>query len=1046
MKQTTLLIAALIILLPSLLFAQQKQIKGKVLDETGMAIPDASVSVKGTTITTITDAGGNFTISVPETITKVELRITHIGYPEQLVTVSGNEVTITMQKTAKSLDEVIVVGYGTQKKRDITGAVATFNTENLDERPVARVDQAMVGQMAGVRVKQTSGLPGRGFSVQVRGTGSIGANNEPLYVIDGFPLEVSRQNDNGGFTTGNPLDNLNPNDIESIQVLKDASAAAIYGSRGSNGVVLITTKKGRTGKAVISFNAYAGYNERVRKLDMLDAEGWIDRSIDIINTNWVKSGAGRTADQTTAQRKAILGTTSTNVNFMIDDRWLMPGHPGLTYLDWQDEFFRKGTVQNYQLAATGGNENVKYYISGNYFDQTGITHGVSNTSYSVRANVEVQASNKLKFGLNIAPTFSIIKDPGVDGKDLETHIAASLAPVVEETAGLLTAVAPFVNYAWAGSRVSPVERVKQMTGENKLFRTLGTIFADYTIVKGLSLRSSINLDNADATRKTYVPYQVAAIAATRVPTGSLSGYKRLTFVNENTISYIKTFKEKHNISAVAGMSYNSFKFDNWNMTAGTYTTTDVATLNASTNNTATSTETKNVLISYFGRVQYDFDNRYLFSASIRKDGSSKFGDNTKWGVFPAFSLGWRISEEKFMQSIETISELKIRGSWGITGNNGYDGDYNHLALLSFANYSYGGVQSNGQILNTTNFPNPDLSWEQSETINIGLDLGLFKNRIITSFDVYNKRNSDLLLRIPVPLASGFSSALTNIGEVVNKGWELEITTRNIVGKGLTWTTSVNLSHNTNKVEQLGPNNTPILFNGGFDIEHSMLTVGEPMYSLYLVQEIGLLTVQDITNGYPRFGNQEAGDPKYMDANKDGKIDANDRVLSGHPNPDYIWGINNTFSYKGFDLGFLIQGQSGGKIYSMFGRAVDRTGQGFQDNALASYANRWRSPADDGKPGLTQKAASSFGRIKNTDWMYSSDYWRVRTITLGYNLGGLVKNKKVVSGARLYITAENMFGKDKYDGGWNPEAVNTTGEDYGSFPLSKGLVFGLNLTF
>ena len=482
------------------------------------------------------------------------------------------------------------------------------------------------------------------------------------------------------------------------------------------------------------------------------------------------------------------------------------------------------------------------------------------------------------------------------------------------------------------------------------------------------------------------------------------------------------------------------------MTAGTYTTNDVATLNASTNNTATSTETKNVLISYFGRVQYDYDNRYLFSGSIRKDGSSKFGDNTKWGVFPALSLGWRISEEKFMQSIEKISELKIRASWGITGNNGYDGDYNHLALLSFANYSYGGVQANGQILNTTNFPNPDLSWEESETINIGFDLGLFNNRLITSFDYYTKRNTDLLLRIPVPLASGFSSALTNIGEVLNKGWEVEITSRNIVGKGFTWTTSVNLSHNTNTVEQLGPNNTPILFNGGFDIEHSILTVGEPMYSLFLVQEIGLLTAKDITDGYPRFGNQEAGDPKYLDANKDGKIDASDRVLSGHPNPDYIWGINNTFSYKGFDLGFLIQGQNGGKIYSMFGRAVDRTGQGFQDNALASYANRWRSTADDGKEGLTQKAHSTFGRIKNTDWMYSSDYWRVRTITLGYNLGGLFKNKKMVSGARLYITAENMFGKDKYDGGWNPEAVNTTGEDYGSFPLSKGLVFGLNLTF
>ncbi len=481
------------------------------------------------------------------------------------------------------------------------------------------------------------------------------------------------------------------------------------------------------------------------------------------------------------------------------------------------------------------------------------------------------------------------------------------------------------------------------------------------------------------------------------------------------------------------------------MRAGTYTTNDITTLNAATNNTATTTETKNVLLSYFGRVQYDYDNRYLLSASIRRDGSSKFGANTKWGVFPAVSVGWRVSEEKFMESIDKISELKIRGSWGITGNNGYDGDYNHLALLSFANYSYNGTQNNGQILNTSNFPNADLSWEESKTINIGLDLGVLKNRIFTSFDYYTKRNTDLLLRIPVPTASGFSSALTNIGEVLNKGWELEITSRNIVQRGLTWTTSVNLSRNTNKVKKLGPNNTPILFNGGFDIEHSILMVGQPMYSLYLVQEVGILSVQDTTSHYPEFGNQDPGDPKYLDVNKDGKIDANDRVLSGHPNPDYIWGITNTFSYKGFDVSILVQGQSGGKIYSMFGRAVDRTGQGFQDNALASYANRWRSAADDGKPGLTQKAQSSFGRIKNTDWLYSSDYWRVRTITLGYNLGAVIKNK-VIKGIRLYVTAENMLGKDKYDGGWNPEAVNTSGEDYGSFPLSKGIVAGLNLTF
>jgi TonB-linked SusC/RagA family outer membrane protein len=1047
MKKKALLLSALVILIPIFLLAQEKQIRGTVTDESGTPVPDVTVTLKGSSTGTRTDVSGNFTLTVPDNGKQTELIFSHVNFQAKTESFSGSQVSTKLAKAVGNLDEVIVVGYGTQKKKDITGAVATFNTEQLDERPLTRVDQALVGQMAGVRVKQTSGVPGRGFSVQVRGTGSISANNEPLYVIDGFPLEVGAQNANGGFSTGNPLDNINPNDIESIQVLKDASASAIYGSRASNGVVLITTKRGKAGRASINVNTYAGYNERVRKLKMMSSEEWIDRAIEMINTAWVGSvtNGTRTADQTTAQRKAILGSQAINPTYMIDDRWLMPGHPGLRYVDWQDEFFRKGLVQNYQLSASGGNDVVRYYMSGNYVNQDGISWGVTNKSYSARANLEVNASSKVKFGLNLAPAYSIINDPGVDGKDQETHIAASLAPVVEESAGLLTAVAPNINYTWAGSRVSPVERVKRITGETKLFRTLTTIYGEYAIIPGLTLRSTINLDNADATRKSYTPAPVAAIAAVRVPAGGLNGYKRMTFVNENTISYNKKFAEKHTIAAVAGMSYNTFKFDSIGIAAGSYSTNDVTTINAAINNTATTTESKNVLISYFGRVQYDFDSRYLLSASLRRDGSSKFGANTKWGVFPAVSAGWRISQEKFFQNIAAINELKLRASWGIAGNNGFAGDYAHLSLLTFANYSFGGTQVNGQIINPLVFPNPDLSWEESETINVGFDIGVLKNRLFASFDYYTKRNTNLLLLIPVPQASGFSRAITNIGEVLNKGWELEITSRNISNRQITWSTNFNISHNTNEVKKLGPNNTPILSNGGFDIEHSILTVGQPMYSIFVVKEIGVLTTADIANGVARFGNQQAGDPKYLDAKKDGVINADDRVLSGHPNPDYTWGINNTVNYKGFDLSVLVQGQWGGKIYSMFGRAVDRTGQGVVDNYLKKASNRWRSPADDGKEGLEPKAVSSFGRIKNTDWLYSSDYWRVRTITLGYNLGTLIKNK-VIKGARLYATAENMFGGDKYEGGWNPEAVNSLGEDYGSFPLSKGIVFGLNLTF
>jgi TonB-dependent starch-binding outer membrane protein SusC len=363
----------------------------------------------------------------------------------------------------------------------------------------------------------------------------------------------------------------------------------------------------------------------------------------------------------------------------------------------------------------------------------------------------------------------------------------------------------------------------------------------------------------------------AAITASRLASGQLTGYKRINFVNENTLTYSKTFAGKHDLSILAGQSYSTFKFDSLAINSGPFTSNDVTTLNAATiGSSGTTTESKNVLISYFARLQYDFDSRYLLSASIRRDGSSKFGSNTKWGVFPAFSAGWRISEEAFLKSVEQISELKLRASWGITGNNSA-GNYASIGILSSANYSFNGILASGQIPNPSSFPNPDLSWEESETINVGLDLELINNRIFTSVDFYRKRNTNLLLLIPVPTASGYTAAVTNIGEVLNKGWELELTTRNFIGKPFTWTTNFNLSHNTNTVERLGPNNTPIYQNGGFDIDHSVLQVGEPMYSLFLVKEMGLLTTADIASGYPRFGNQEAGDPKYFDANEDKKL-------------------------------------------------------------------------------------------------------------------------------------------------------------------------------
>ncbi len=1015
----------------------QRTITGTVLDaETNDPLIGASVTVEGQSgMGTVTDLDGNFSLEVPDGTESID--VSYTGYTTESVPITGRSTVQVNLTNGAILNEVVVIGYGTQKKADVTGAIASFNADNLDERPIARVDQALVGQMAGVRVQQTSGVPGAGFSIQVRGTGSIGANNEPLYVIDGFPLEVAGQNSGGGFGQGNPLDNISPNDIASIEVLKDAAAAAIYGSRASNGVVLITTKQGNQGQAQISLNTSYGWNKTAKKLDVLSAEEWVDRAQEVIDYNWVNSGEGRTVDQTAAQREEILG--GFNSNLIKDPRWEQPGHPGLMYVDWQDEVFRTGAVQNHSLSARGGNDFVRYYVSGDYLDSEGIALGVGYKQYSGRANVEVTASDRLTLGLNIAPSYSIASDPGVEGKDQQMHIAAGLVPVVEDTVGLNANTGPYGVYNWGNSRSSPVRVIENSIGDSKIFRTISTLFAEYRLMDGLRFRTSFNLDNADQTQKRYTP---AFVTRNRTAGGDFSGYRRQTFVTENTLSFDRTLGSAHNVSAVLGTSYNTSKFDNFAIrTAGGFNSEVITTLNAANinpNSTFTA-ETENTLVSFFGRVQYSLNDRYLLTGSLRRDGSSRFGPDTKWGTFPSVSVGWRVSEEAFMQNVRRLNTLKVRGSWGLSGNNGI-GNYSHVSILGFDNYSFGGALAAGQV--PTNFANSGLSWETSETINIGLDIGLFENRIYTSFDYYTKRNSDLLLSIPIPTAVGFSSALTNIGEVLNKGWELEVTSRNLTGE-FRWTTNLNFSHNTNEVVQLGPENAPIL-GGAFDINHNVLMVGEPMYTLYLVQQDGILSQADIEAGAALYGNQVEGDPRYVDADGDGVITPDDRVLSGHPNPDYVWGVTNTISYKGFDLSVLVQGQWGGKIYSTFGRGMDRTGMGFVENTLGLHRDRWRSPQDPGA-GERGKAYSSFGRIKNTDWLYPSDYWRVRNITLGYDLGSLIAVNGI-SKARIYMNVENYFGGDKYDGGYNPEAVNNSGDDYGAFPLAKSIVFGLNLSF
>jgi TonB-linked SusC/RagA family outer membrane protein len=1025
------------------------QLTGRVTSASGEALPGVTVVLKGTTKGTTSGPDGSFSLAVSETAGT--LVFSFIGYATQEHKFSGaNTFTIKLVEDSQSLDDVVVVGYGTQKRADVTGAISTFDAgQQLEQRPIARVDQALVGQLAGVQVQQTSGVPGRAFSIQVRGTGSITAGNEPLYVIDGFPLDNVGANGAGRFGSGNPLDNLNPNDIESIEVLKDAAAAAIYGSRAANGVVLITTKKGRKGKAVISVNAYAGVSQRAKKLDLLSGDEWTARATEYINNAWVTSGTGRTATQTTTERQRILGVTTIDPRYMLDERWALPGHPGLTYIDWQNEAFRKAGSQNYQVSAAGATDNVSYYVSGNYNDQQGIVIGLDYKRYSARANVDIKANDKLHFGLNLTPSYAVSTDPGVEGKDNRLHQLLAETPVAEDSAGVSTGYGKYDPYRWGVSTASPVRLLQNGIGESRSMRILGSTYAEYQVIPGLRLRSTLNFDNNDTENKSYQP--ASRLLTTSLPTGSYSSYRRQTFVNENTATYSKTFG-KSDLTLLAGQSYNFSKLYNTALSAsGGFINGAVTTLNGATTISGTSnnytTETQSVLLSYFGRLQYSYDGKYLLSASLRGDGSSRFGSENQFGYFPAVSLGWHISQEKFLQNLEVLSDLKLRASLGYAGNNTI-GDYSSIPTLGFYNYDFGGTQVTGQAPNRV--ANPLLRWEKNRTVDFGLDLALVKNRIYISADYYTKTSKDLLLNVPIPTASGFGTNLINIGEVQNRGWELAINTNNVQG-ALTWTTSFNFSHNQNEVKHLGPGDARIEVAAITDTPHSILQVGLPLYSIFVVKQNGILTQADIDGKAALYGTETAGDPRYEDFNGDGKIDSNDRQVVGQPSPKYTWGITNTFKYKGFDLSFLVQGQNGGSIYSLLGRAIDRTSVSYLENGLGRVRDRWIS-ADNPGAGVKGKATGNFGFIKNTDWLYSSDYFRFRFITLGYDLGRIV-NKKIAQGVRVYVTGENLFGHDKYYGGLNPDAVNTSnngtyvsGVDYGGLPLSKTIILGANLTF
>jgi len=1045
-------------------------IKGNVTDEKNLPLPGASVRVKNSNQVVSTDKNGDFQLVSAED--RPVLVFTYLGYKTKEVTYAGQALSVKLEPDQSALDEVVVVGYGTQKKSDVLGAVASFNAKNVEEKPITRVEQALIGQMAGVQVKQQTGMVGAALSIQVRGAGSITAGNEPLYVLDGFPLDVASQSAAGGIS-GSPLDNLNPNDIESVQVLKDAAAGAIYGSRAANGVVIITTKRGVAGKARISFNANFGVSQVSRKLDVLSAEEWVAQATELANSSWVASGTGRTASQTNAERAAILALPAGTINtsYMTDPRWSQEGHPGLDYVDWQDAVYRKALYQNYEMSASGGSENVHYFISGNYLNQNGTLIKSNYKNYGLRANIEANASKKLKFGINLAPSYSINNAPPAEGKDNQLMKIAQMVPVVESSVGINTGAYGNSTYTWSSPRlISPYAFLETAINSVKTSRLLTSVYADYQIINGLSLKSTVNYDNADRNTSQYTSDQATVGAAESLftnpgllSTGAYIVTKKQNFLNENTLNYTTTIAKDHKISAIAGVSYNIVHAEGVRLeTAGGFANDIIKTLSnaianpAGVTTTGTSTASNNTLFSYYSRLQYAFKDRYLLSATIRRDASSKFGSENRWGTFPSVSAGWKVSEESFLKDVKVISDLKLRASWGKSGNNNI-GDYNAIATLVNSNYVFGGntpTTATGQVV--SGLANKALKWETSGTYDLGLDLSLFANRINFTFDAYHKKNSDLLLNLPVLSASGFSTSLQNIGAVVNKGLEFSLNTVNVKTADFQWSMNANIAFNKNTVTDLGPTHADIEIASAYSGSNApyLLREGLPAFSYYITKTNGILTAADIADpGVAKLANQTVGDAKYLDANGDGKITAADRVIGGQPTPKYTWGWTNTFKYRDFDLGVQVYGQQGGSILSYFGRAIDFSGS-TTANVLGVWRDHWTAASPDAEAPRGKLGATYTYPNVTSDWIYSTDFFRIQNITLGYNLKKLFKTPAIAS-ARIYVSLENYFSHDKYKGGANPEAQNTnvSGDtsygisgDYGSMPLSKTASIGVNFGF
>lgn len=1048
------------------------KVSGTVKDEDGLLLPGATVQVVGLSVGTITDMDGRFQLEVPDGYSS--LSISYIGYQTatyQIDTRQTTDIRITLIMDISSLQEVVVIGYGQNSRKEVATSVVSVTAKDLRDQPVISLDEAIAGKMAGVQVSQTSGAPGSGFNIRVRGTGTITAGSSPLYVVDGVPLSDRIQNAGGTLESYsdapiNPLNSININDIESITVLKDAAAAAIYGSRGANGVVLITTKKGQSGKPRVNLESYVGFQNVTKKIDMLDAYGYANLKYDGHNNAYLDflsdNGLSGSINDPNSVREANGAGAG---DFKIPSE-LIPyvnDVSGLTNTDWQDAIFRTGAIQSHTLSVSGGNENIGYYLSGTFLNQEGVVISSGYQQYSVRLNLNANYE-KVNFGVNFSPSRSIhdrVKAEGpywADGVIGTALVSSPMFPVYDADGSFDYGQQNWRSANgenWSDSYINPVALAELMVNDIYHNRTLGNAYFEYKPLEGLSFKTNIGVDINNFTRDYFrpkaLPNRNLAIDET-LGEGKNRTEDLINVLAEQTVNYNIEVGEGHSFSFLGGVTIQKENQSESYMSVRGFPNDLVQTLNAALIiDNAGSQATSWALLSYLSRLQYNYKLKYFLSGSIRADGSSRFGAKSRWGYFPSVSAAWILSEESFLQGSGTF--VKLRASYGQTGNFNI-GNFPWLSEFGQENYvlglSSGGSEIGG--LAPATLGNEDIRWEKTGTIDVGLELGFFNDQLSLEVDAYRSNTTDMLLTVPVPEVTGFSSALQNIGAVQNQGVEFSANGNMNFGE-LSLSVGGNISFNQNKVISLGPEDAPIIVRGGSEGALYITRVGNEIGSYYTFVRDGIFTSQQELDNYPHLPGTQVGDARVLDLNQDGELSEDDRAITGNYFPDYIFGFNARMSWKGIDLNAQLQGVQGNEVMNLQRRYVFNM-EGHQNN-MAQAANRYVSASDPGD-GVTPRAykgvKGNSGLI--SDWMIEDgSFVRIRNITLGYTLPDFLTSKVAVSNARIYASAQNPFTFSNYTG-FNPEVSGSyngsgslaRGEDYGTYPLARTISFGINLTF